>query len=68
MLFRAKSRSVIIAAAPDDAGRMLNVKHLVEQDVLDEPLRYVGGVERFADSDGVVRCIMVPQNAPRPSL
>src|SRR5215471_6198040 len=37
LLFSAKRRRVVVTAAVDDPGRMLNVQHLVKHDVVDEP-------------------------------
>src|SRR5262245_30489127 len=68
LLFRAKSRCVIVPPAINDLGGVLDVQHLVIEDVLDEPLRHVTRVERFADRDGVVDGVVMAENPLGPTL
>jgi hypothetical protein len=51
------------AAASFDADGMLEVKHLVIEEVLDGAARGVGAVEDAADDDGVVGGVVVAQHA-----
>lgn len=51
------------AAAGFDANGVLEVKHLVVEEVLDSTARRVGAVEDAADDDGVVGRIVVAEHA-----
>lgn len=54
------------AASPGlDADRMLEVKHLVIQQVFDGTARCIWPVEYPADDDGIVRGVVVAQHAAR---
>ena len=68
LLFGSESGCVITAAAVDHARGMFDVQHLVEEDVFDKPFRYVTRIERLADRDGIVRCIVMAEDAARASL
>ena len=59
---------MVVTPAFDQPGRMLDVKHLVIQDVLHEPFGNVLRVKCFADRDAIVDVIVVTQNAASPAL
>ena len=61
----AKSWRVIVAPAFDDARGMFDMKHLVEEDVFNEPFRNVGRVQDLADGNGVMRGVVMAQDAAR---
>ena len=61
--FRLKLRRVHAAPAASQLHRMLQVQHLVVDDVFDGVTRERGMVEDAADDDGVVRGIVVAENA-----
>src|SRR6266850_4002693 len=63
LLFSSKRRRVVIAAAVDDAGRMFDVQHFVEEDVFYEPFGDFAGIQDLADRNRVVRGVMMTQNA-----
>ena len=63
-LVQSKSARMIVAAAIYETGRMFDVKHLVVEDVLDEPLWYVRGVESFAYRDAVVNVVVMTEDIP----
>src|SRR5205809_649138 len=69
-LFGPKRGRVVVAPAVDDASGMFDVQHLVKDDVLDEPFGNFPGVQGLANRDGVVRGVVVAENAfcwsPRP--
>src|SRR6266699_3541884 len=67
-LVGAKSAGVIVAPAMRHARRVLYVQHLVVQDVLSEPLRYLRRVKRLADRNRFINSIVVTENAARTSL
>jgi hypothetical protein len=54
-----------VHAAPSgfDANRVLEVKHLVVEEILDSAAGGVGAVEDAADDDGVVSCVVVAEHA-----
>ncbi len=54
---------VVVAAAVYVAGRVGDVEHFVEDDVLDDVSRDVSRVERSADRDVVVRRVVVAEDA-----
>jgi hypothetical protein len=62
-LFGLKLARVDAAAAGLDADGVLEVEHLVVEEVLDCAARGVGTVEDAADDDGVVSCIVVAEHA-----
>src|ERR1041384_1232818 len=64
-LLGAKSWGVIVASAFDDARGVLDVKHLVEEDVLNEPFRNFRRIQHLADGYGVVRGVVVAEDAAR---
>ena len=51
------------AAAGFDADRVLEVEHLVVEEILDGAAGGVGAVEDSADDDGVVGCVVVAEHA-----
>ena len=53
------------AAACFDADGMLEVKHLVVEEVLDGAARRVGTIEDAGDDDGVMRGVVVAEHAAR---
>ena len=62
-LFGLKLARVDAAAAGFDADGVLEVEHLVVEEVLDGTARGVGTVEDAADDDGVVSCVVVAEHA-----
>src|SRR3954452_11016299 len=60
----AKSPRVVIATAVYQSRRMLYVKHLVIDDVIDEPRRHFSGIQGLADRYCFVNRIVVAQNPP----
>ena len=64
-LLSAKSRGVIVAPAFDDARGVFDVKHLVEEDVFNEPFRHFRRIQHLADGDGVVSSVMMAKDAAR---
>ena len=62
-LFGLELAGVDAAAAGFDADGMLEVEHLVVEQVLDGAARSVGAVEDAADDDGVVRGVVVAEHA-----
>jgi hypothetical protein len=66
LLFSAKRAGVVIAPAVDDASRMFDVQHFVEEDVFDEPLRYVAGIQDLTNRNRVMGGVMMAQNASGP--
>ena len=68
LFFGSKGSSMVIAPAVYYARPMLDVEHLMEQDVFDEPLGDVSGIQYFADGDGVMRRIVMAENAARGPL
>ena len=63
-LVQSKSARVIVTAAIYQAGRMFDVKHLVVEDVLNEPFWHVVGVESFAYRDAVVNVVVMAEDIP----
>src|SRR6266576_7323350 len=63
LLFSSKRERVVIASAVDYAGGMFDVQHFVKEDVFDEPLGNVSGIQNLADRDRAMRGIMMTQNA-----
>jgi hypothetical protein len=62
-LLRLKFAGVDAAAAGFDADGVLEVKHLVVEEVFDGAARGVGTVEDATDDDGVVGCVVVAEHA-----
>ena len=62
-LFGLELAGVDAAAARLDADGMLEVKHLVVEEVFDGAARGVGAVEDAADDDGVVGGVVVAEHA-----
>jgi hypothetical protein len=62
-LFGLELAGVDAAAAGFDADGVLEVKHLVVEEVLDGAARGVGTVEDAGDDDGVVRGVVVAEHA-----
>jgi hypothetical protein len=62
-LFGLELAGVDTAAASLDAYGMLEVEHLVVQQILDRTTRGVGAVEDAADDDGVVSGVVVAKHA-----
>ncbi|WP_433973178.1 hypothetical protein [Tunturiibacter lichenicola] len=62
-LFGLELAGVDAAAASFDADRVLEVEHLVVEEILDGATRGVGAVEDAGDDDGVVRCVVVAEHA-----
>jgi hypothetical protein len=69
-LFGPKRGGVVITPAVDYAGGVFDMQHLVENDVLEEPLGNIPGIQGFANRNGVVRRVVVAEDAfrrsPRP--
>ena len=63
-LFRLKLSRVDAATSGFDADGMLEVEHLVVEQVLDGAAGSIGAVEDPADHDGIVSGIVVAQHAP----
>ena len=63
-LVQSKCAGVIVTAAIYQTGGMFNVKHLVVEDVLNEPFRHVFGVESFAYRDAVVDVVVMTEDIP----
>src|SRR5438132_1567902 len=64
-LLGAKGWGVIVAPAFNDARRVFDVKHLVEEDVFNEPFRNFRRIHHLADGNGVVCSVMMAENAAR---
>ena len=64
-LFRLELRRVHASPAPTQSYRMLQMQHLVVDDVLQHVARHLGMIEYAADDDRVVRRIVVAQDAAR---
>jgi len=64
LLFRLKLRGVHTATAAAQAHGMLQMQHLVINDVFQRKARDGGVVENAADDDGVVGGIVMAKNAP----
>ena len=62
-LFSSERGRMVIAPAVDYAGGMFDVEHFVEEDVFYEPLRNFSGIQDLANRNGVVRGVVVTQNA-----
>src|ERR1043165_3685835 len=62
-LVEPESARVVITATVDQTCRMLDVQHLVIQDVLDKPLRNIGRIQGFTDRDAVVDMIVMTEDA-----
>jgi hypothetical protein len=62
-LFGLELARVDAAASGFDADGMLEVKHLVVQEILDGAARSVGPVEDARDDDGVVGSVVVAEHA-----
>ncbi|MBB5338764.1 hypothetical protein [Tunturiibacter gelidoferens] len=62
-LFGLELAGVDAAAAGFDADGMLEVEHLVVEEVLDGAARGVGAVEDATDDDGVMGGVVVAQHA-----
>jgi hypothetical protein len=62
-LFGLKFSGVDAAAASFDADRVLEVEHLVVEEILDGAAWSVGAVEDAADDDGVVGGVVVAEHA-----
>jgi hypothetical protein len=62
-LFGLELARVDAAAAGFDADGVLEVEHLVVEEVLNGAARGVGTVEDAADDDGVVSCVVVAEHA-----
>ncbi len=62
-LFGLELAGVDAAAAGFDADGMLEVEHLVVEEVFDGAARGVGAVEDAADDDGVVGGVVVAEHA-----
>lgn len=54
---------MVVSAAVDDLGRVIDMEHFVENDVFHNEFRDRWRVERFADDDGLMRRVMVTENA-----
>src|SRR5208337_1280635 len=63
LLFRAKFPRVHTSPAPPEFDRMLQVQHLVEEDVFDGIAWNARVVEDAADDDGVVSRVIVAETA-----
>src|SRR5437588_305522 len=68
LLVGAESFGVIVAPAVDEARGVLDVKHLVVEDVFDEPFGHFARVERLADDDCVVDSVVVAEYGARAAL
>ena len=64
LLFGSKSDRVVIASAVYYPGGMFDVQHFMEEDVLDEPLGTFAGIQDLANRDGLMRGVVMAQNAP----
>jgi hypothetical protein len=62
-LFGLKLAGVDAAAAGFDADGMLEVEHLVVEEVFDRTARGIGAIEDARDDDGVVGCVVVAEHA-----
>ncbi len=62
-LFGLELAGVDTAATGFDADGVLEVEHLVVEEVLDGAAGGVGAVEDAGDDDGVVRCIVMAEHA-----
>src|SRR5260370_31188213 len=63
LLFSSKRVRVVIASAVNDASRMFDVQHFVEEDVFHEPLRDFAGIQDLANRDCVMGGVVMTQNA-----
>src|SRR6185369_2254579 len=68
LLVRSKSRGVIVAAPVNQPGRMLDVQHLVIDDVLHKPFRNFARIQNFAYGNCVVNGVVVTKDASSPAL
>ena len=64
-LFIMKFPRVYAAAAPPHFHRMLQMQHLVKQNVLDRITRHPRMIKNAADNNRIVRRIVMPQTAAR---
>src|SRR5207302_8398528 len=64
-LFGLELAGVDAAAAGFDADGMLEVEHLVVEEILDGAARGVGTIEDARDDDGVVCGVVVAEHAAR---
>src|ERR1700751_5307467 len=62
-LFIMKFPRVYTAAAPPHFHRMLQMQHLVKQNVLDRITRHARMIKNAADDNRIVRRIVMPQTA-----
>ena len=67
-LVQSKGARVIVTATIYETGRMFDVKHLMVEDVLDEPFGHVFGIESFAYRDAVVNVVVMTEDIPCASL
>src|SRR6185436_9272710 len=58
-----KCARVVITPPVDQTGRMLNMQHLVIEDVFNKPLRNVARIQRLADGDTVVNMVVMTKDA-----
>ena len=58
-----EGRSVVVAAAVDVFGRVVDVEHLVKDDIFDHVFWHRQGIERTADRDVVVGRIVMAEDA-----
>ena len=63
LLVAFEGGGVVVAAAVDVFGRVVDVEHFVKDDVFDDVSRHIDGVKRPADGDVVVRCVVVAEDA-----
>ena len=68
LLFGAKRVRMVITPALYEARRVLDVQHLMKDYVFDEPLRDIARVQGLTDDDGVVRGVVVAEDATRAAL
>src|SRR5437764_5603389 len=68
LLVGAEGFGVVVAPAVDEACGVFDVKHLVVEDVFDEPLGHFARVERLADDDCVVDSVVVAEYGARAAL
>ena len=61
---QSKGARVIVTAAIYQTGGMFDVKHLVVEDVLNEPFWHVFGVESLAYRDAVVNVVVMTEDIP----
>src|SRR5437764_3943433 len=68
LLVGAEGLCVVVAPAVDEARGVLDVKHLVVEDVFDEPFGHIARVQRLADDDRVVDSVVVAEYCARAAL